>query len=113
MKGRIYDELPDGIIVRIVDGGKVRTAHPGADFLVGGHGYVYSFIPKREIWIEDTSDKFYIMVHEAVEYFHMREGMSYKEAHKLALAAEKRARRGGKVSIEIRGTEYAICKPSK
>ena len=110
MPKTLYDTLPDGVKVYVVDGGAVRKKDQA--FLVGGHGLIYKCIPEKEIWLEDTSDKYYIMVHEAVEYYLMRDGMGYKEAHKRANAVESRARRGHKTHIEVRGTRYAICKPN-
>ena len=55
------------------------------DFTEGGHGYVYSFIPKNEVWIDDDLDpdeiKF-VLLHELHERNLMAKGMKYDPAHK-------------------------------
>lgn len=57
---------------------------------IGGHHYVFEYVPKNEIWIsdQDTEPK-KTMVHEYIEMKLMKEkGMSYAEAHQIASAAE-------------------------
>lgn len=58
------------------------------DFTEGGHGYVYTFIPKNEIWIDNDvapQEVPYIVVHEAWERLLMKDGKkSYKKAHAAA-----------------------------
>jgi len=85
--------------VRLVDGEKVRD-HYKTDFVEGGHGYVYPFIPNTEIWLESgmhPEEYPVILLHEAAELKAMRDhGMTYHEAHDLASRAEyaERMRRG-------------------
>ncbi len=71
------------IKVWIVKGENVRDLF-FLDFTEGGHGYVYSFIPKDEIWIDDDVEpdeiKF-VLLHELHERNLMSKGMKYEPAH--------------------------------
>jgi len=61
------------------------------DFTEGGHGYVYDFVPKDEVWIDDDIDldeiKF-ILLHELHERALMSKGMKYDQAHKSSSKIE-------------------------
>lgn len=79
-----------GILVWIVNGRAVRDLYK-TDFIEGGHGEVYSWIPKNEIWIEKEipkKERSIILLHEYTERFLMLEGMNYDTAHKLASKIE-------------------------
>ncbi len=92
------------ISIYLVSGAKVREQHDPS-FCFGGHGYVYSYIPKKEIWIDDAVEKTerkYVMIHEQEEYERMKRGMSYDSAHDYANAVEKHARRTGGAAHYIR-----------
>ncbi len=84
--------------VRIVavDGAKIRNTKD-IDFTLGGHHYVYPFIPENEVWIEKTlsrSDFNAVAVHEITERERMKyRGQSYEKAHKSANEAEAEVRR--------------------
>jgi hypothetical protein len=92
-------ELPLQINVKvvIVDGGYVRNNIPGGlEFISGGHGYVYDFIPKDEIWMDDDNpeDEFiYDLMHEFYERSLMKEGYEYNAAHDKASEFELIARK--------------------
>jgi len=77
--------------VYLVNGKKVREIYY-IDFTGGGHGYVYGFIPKDEIWIEkevhEEKEKKLDLLHEIAERDHMKGGMNYSKAHDLATKAE-------------------------
>lgn len=77
--------------VYLVDTEKVRSRYK-IDFVEGGHGYVYPWIPKDEIWIDNEiheSEFPYIIEHELVELKLMRDwGMQYEKAHRVAAKAE-------------------------
>jgi len=67
------------------------------DFTVGGHHWVYPFIPHDEVWIDDAySDEprevEYFIAHELLEIKQMRRGMKYLDAHRLANKLEKKLR---------------------
>ena len=73
----------DKVKTWIVDGFLIRSLF-FLDFTHGGHGYVYKFVPKNEVWIDDVislKDLKYVLVHELRERRLMKKGMKYKEAH--------------------------------
>jgi len=88
-----YTSLGDGkskIIVWVVDGEAVRDRFD-ENYIQGGHGYVYNYVPKNEIWLDNTlkGEEFPgVLTHEYVEMCHMRDGMKYDDAHKIATKAE-------------------------
>jgi hypothetical protein len=101
----------DGVTVWIVDGDVLRDCFK-TDFVEGGHGYVYPWIPNDEIWIEDEVDqpeREAILLHEYVELVKMRDdGWDYSEAHEEAGRREfeyrqqnRKAAMGQKVASEL------------
>ncbi len=65
--------------VWIVDGKAVRDIF-FLDFTQGGHGYVYDFIPKNEIWIDDDvepDELKFVLLHELHERNLMARGWCY------------------------------------
>jgi hypothetical protein len=86
----------EGLKLYLVDGEQVRKDK--IMFVSGGHGYVYDWIPKDEVWIDDNqkdkpSDMEATIKHELFEIKKMRdEGLSYDDAHELANAMEKEVR---------------------
>ncbi len=88
-----------GAAVWLVRGRRVREALD-PNFCFGGHGSVYAYVPKGEIWIDDAvppAERPFILVHEAYELALMRRGKGYSDAHDHANAAEKEARRAAGV----------------
>lgn len=84
-----------GYVVVYVRGDIVRQ-YLDPEFVQGGHEFVYDYVPKGEIWVDDKHDeaeKKYILEHEAVERTHMGKGMKYDEAHERALVEERVMRR--------------------
>lgn len=85
----------NGVAIWLIDGLKTRL-NLDPYFRFGGHGYVYKYIPKNEIWIDDKvvpDERKYIIVHEFYERQLMRGGKDYNSAHDYANADEKEARR--------------------
>jgi hypothetical protein len=89
-----YGEMNDGgeqIPVWIINGEMVRDLYR-TDYVEGGHGYVYRWIPKSEIWIEDCvreEEIPYILIHEFVERELMKyQHMKYAQAHSIAAKVE-------------------------
>lgn len=88
-----YCKLKNGetITVWLIDGKKVRDEYK-TDFMEGGHGYVYKWIPDNEIWIEDGLNEHeipFIILHEFVERTFMKEkNMNYDKAHDIASKVE-------------------------
>jgi hypothetical protein len=92
-------------IVDYVDGTTVRKAlDPYFD--TGGHDLVYSYIPKKHIWIDMRSEPKewkYTLIHEIDERERMAKGMGYDDAHDFAIATERMARRKDGVADFQRG----------
>ena len=72
------------IKIWIVSGEEVRDLF-FIDFTEGGHGYVYNFIPKDEVWIDDDLEKSeikFVLLHELHERRLMKDKkMDYNTAH--------------------------------
>ncbi len=93
------------IKVWIVGGESVRSLF-FLDFTEGGHGYVYSFIPKNEVWIDDDVEpdeiKF-VLLHELHERNLMSKGMKYEPAHSRSSKIEYYCRKHkGQVDKELK-----------
>jgi hypothetical protein len=91
---RSYAHIRGGdgtVTVYVVDGTVVRGLYQ-TDFVEGGHSFVYPWVPKKEVWIDDgisESEIPVIVLHEFVERELMRErGMPYVQAHEIALRVE-------------------------
>jgi len=81
--------------IYLVRGKKVRE-NLDPNFFAGGHGLVYKYIPKNEVWLDNTAipkERKYVLIHELYEINLMKKGKSYSNAHEYANAAEKEARR--------------------
>jgi len=81
------------VLTYYVDGNFVRN-NIYADFTEGGHGYVYDFIPKREVWLdrENIIETKPILVHELHERHWMAKGLDYDHAHDKANVVEQYVR---------------------
>lgn len=95
-----YLTLPDPqapIEVWRIDGAVVRGRYK-TDYTEGGHGYVYRWVPKGQIWVEaalERSELPYIVTHEYLELRLMRDRkLSYDHAHDIAAKLEYRLREG-------------------
>jgi hypothetical protein len=89
---QFFNRLWDGTQIYIVDGNFIRSKL-FVDFVLGGHGYVYHFVPKNEIWIERTisqNDMKNNLIHEIVEYIFMKYlNYSYNRAHNITANIER------------------------
>jgi hypothetical protein len=77
-----------------VSGEQVRKQFD-PDFILGGNGYRYKYVPQNEVWIEDVlspADKIYTLLHEVFEVSRMKEGIPYDSAHDQATYVEKKLR---------------------
>jgi|GEM_PF-840501 len=84
-----------GVHVMIVDGSIVRR-HIDPEFVFGGHDFVYSYIPKGQIWLEDCMNPKeipFVFEHEFLERRLMSKGKDYDNAHEYATIADREARR--------------------
>ncbi len=88
-------ECPHGRRIVLVDGVHVRNTHD-SDFVQGGNGYRYRFVPKDELWVDATipiPEWPFVILHECYETEKMAGGWSYERAHDAAKRIENKARR--------------------
>jgi hypothetical protein len=86
----------DGVEIKAVNGDEVKLAFD-MDFIEGGNGMRYEYIPQDEIWVDQNQDLHNwpsIALHEFIERMLMKDFMPYEQAHELANQAEKQARNG-------------------
>ena len=112
---RVHMGMENGCDVWIVDGATVRRAiYP--EFLYGGNGQRYRFIPLHEIWIDNAvaaEEYGYTLAHELHERELMaRQGQSYNDAHSSALALERHMRRSDDSSARARETVLGRVSPT-
>ena len=85
-----------GYKVYIVNGIFIRNKLD-IDFVMGGNGLRYLYIPIDEIWIDnaykDSKEINYILLHEFTELNLMKHGITYSKAHDLASVKELIKRR--------------------
>ena len=95
-----YGQIGD-VEVWLVCGEAVRNKYK-IDWMEGGHGYVYKFVPNNDIWLENglhEKELPLILLHEFVERECMKhKGFDYNKAHETAAKAEFNKR--GKFSKE-------------
>lgn len=91
----LFRELRDCRIY-IVDGTALRR-EVDDNFIMGSNAKANAeYIPGGEIWIEQMltpAERFFIALHETVEFRHMEKGMGYENAHKLASKVEQSLRK--------------------
>ncbi len=89
----------NGLVVWLVRGELVRD-FCYTDFTEGGHDYVYKFVPKNEVWIDDdlnAEERSFVLLHEVHERRLMADGMDYHHAHASASRLELRTRKESSV----------------
>jgi hypothetical protein len=98
-----YIELPDSrgpVEVWLIDGNLARSYYK-TDYTEGGHDYVYPWVPRSEIWVEDGVDHRelpFIVAHEYLERRLMRDaGLKYDPAHEVCAKVEFDLRKNAKV----------------
>ena len=89
-----------------VDGFAVRNLIDD-DFVMGGHGYRYLYIPLDEIWIDGSAPKDapFVFWHEYAERQNMARGMNYNDAHDLSSQLEIALRVGREFILPVRHFE--------
>lgn len=112
-----YFTLPDKVFpidVWCVHGNVVRCLYK-TDYCEGGHGYVYPWVPRRQIWIEEdlkASEMPYIVSHEYLELRLMRDkGLAYDQAHRISAKVEFDLRRAGEV-LSVVGVDGHMLRKS-
>ena len=92
---KVKDKENNDMLVYLVNGIYVRN-RLCVDFTMGGHPYVYSFIPEGEMWIDRSMSKFDIKIviqHELTEYNAMKyDNKGYYDAHTKASNEEIKSR---------------------
>lgn len=86
---------PHGKEIVLVDGAYVRNTMD-SDFVQGGNGYRYRFIPRRELWLDSSmpeDEQDHVAFHECHESEDMKAGMSYDLAHDRAKRREDKMRK--------------------
>ncbi len=92
-----------GIQVWLVNGNMIRDNFD-VDFVFGGHGYRYFYVPVGEIWIEKLFDQKDIKPtkwHEFTERHLMERGLSYNAAHDYSARVEIGIRRGTEFVLPV------------
>jgi hypothetical protein len=88
---RCYTEQRNGFDVWVIDGYKVRQ-HIYKEFLYGGNGQRYCYVPPKEIWIENaiSCEEYELTIaHELNERHLMAKfGWTYDKSHDSSLAIE-------------------------
>lgn len=91
---KLIKTLAENVKVWLVDGELIRDIFD-LNFSDGGHDLIYPYIPKNEIWIDNTTNEEeikHILLHESHERMLLKSGMKYIEAHKLATREEYKSR---------------------
>lgn len=95
VKSPMLTKMLENCKVYLVDGIYVRNFYK-IDFVDGGHGYVYDFVPKNEIWIEEevpVKERILVLLHEAIERYLMKyKNFGYLKAHNAATKLEWKIR---------------------
>jgi len=88
---RLFGKITDKLKIWLIDGDIVRSLFD-VDFNQGGHGYVYQFIPKNEVWVDDylyKKDITFTIVHELHERRLMIKGWKYDNVGIAKIARRK------------------------
>jgi hypothetical protein len=82
--------------IYVVDGTDLRR-DVDDNFIMGSNAKANAeYIPEGEVWIErmlTPAERFFIALHETIEFRHMGKGMKYERAHDLASVHEQKMRR--------------------
>ena len=105
----------NGCRVWIVDGAVVRRAID-PEFLFGGNGQRYLYVPPREIWVDHViaAEEFgYTVAHELREREEMaRKGATYDEGHERATAVERQMRQKDRQAAEAHEARVPRVSPT-
>jgi hypothetical protein len=96
----------------LVDGAFVRETF-FIDFTEGGHDYVYDFVPKDEVWIDDDlniEERKYVILHEIHERNLMAKGWNYNKAHNSSSKIEYYCRKHPKETSKKINEELIMFK---
>jgi len=99
-----------GVEVWVVNSELVRDLY-FIDFTEGGHHFVYSFVPKNEVWIDNDlkpSEMEFVLLHELHERNLMAKGMGYFPAHRSSSIIEYKCRSNPELLKECLDAEVEI-----
>lgn len=91
----LLNKKTDKIKIWVINGEIVRDIY-FIDFTEGGHGYVYNFVPKDEVWVDDdlSPKEFkFVLIHELYERYLMSLGNDYDSSHEKSSALELKYRK--------------------
>lgn len=83
--------LSCGLKIVLVDGDFIKKTI-SMSFVEGGNDLVYSFIPKRQVWVDarmHSDSLMHIVFHELFERTLMSQGFDYDDAHIVANVFER------------------------
>src|SRR3989338_613046 len=93
----------NSVYVWVIDGRLVRSGL-FIDFVHGGHGYVYEFVPIEEVWLDDDlvyEELPFVLIHELHERNLMKDkNWNYAKAHESASKLEWKLRHNRKGVIK-------------
>ncbi|MBU4480425.1 hypothetical protein KKG48_03225 [Patescibacteria group bacterium] len=95
---KLLKEMKNKIKIWIVDGRLVRD-FLDIEFTEGGHDFVYDYVPKNEIWLDNDiteQEKPFVLLHELNERLKMEKGENYNTAHYASSELEWEARHNKK-----------------
>lgn len=103
-KEKLISYSNDNIAVWVVNREAVRDRF-FVDFTEGGHDYVYNFVPKGEVWLDDdlgqNEDRRFVLLHELHERALMAtRDYPYLSAHHSAIILEHKCRHNPKLLEE-------------
>jgi len=90
-KKRLLKNYTNHLKIWVVRGDLVRSLFD-LDFNQGGHGLVYNFIPKNEIWVDDDLYKKetpFVLIHELHEILLMKKGWKYDSGANTGFMSRK------------------------
>lgn len=91
---KLIKKIKDDVEIWKIDGKLVRDMLD-IDFVEGGHEFVYNYVPKNEVWIDNditTKERKFVILHELFERALMKKGSDYDNAHIKASEIEKELR---------------------
>jgi len=95
---RLLKKIKD-VSIWLVAGKYIRSFFD-LDFTEGGHDYVYSYVPKKEVWVDNDlqeAERPYVILHELYERSLMKKGLKYDEAHRRSSRLEWSSRHNEKL----------------
>ena len=99
----------DNLAVWVVNGELVRDLY-FIDFTEGGHEFVYDFVPKGEVWIDDDlnpDERYFVLLHELHERALMHAGDDYFKAHNSSSAIEYKCRKNPQLLETLLTEEFS------